>query len=330
VYGIDALAWGVFGAGILQVLILLPALRKGFRYRPVLRPRDERFKRMLVLGVPALLSMALTEMSHVVDQMIGSGLNAGDVSALDYAFRLITVITGVIGVPITTIMFSRMSEKSSLQDKKSIVAIVTQSIEVLTMVLFPIIAVGGVLAKDIIRLAYMRGACSEQSMLVTSGVFFSYLLGVGSFCVSDLLNRAFHSMQKTRLTMRVSLVVMTTNAAISFALSRFIGVNGLALGTVISSFMGTTILLVLLRKHLGRLGLSIVALEIGKVVAGSLAALAAAWALRDAMAGRNDALQVLLRLLSAGGAGILVYLAALKLLGARQLSFLKLMIRRRS
>ena len=76
-------------------------------------------------------------------------------------------------------------------------------------------------------------------MLVTSGVFFSYLLGVVSFCIADLLNRAFHSMQKTRITMAVSLFVMTTNAAISYLISRFIGVNGLALGTVISSFMGT-------------------------------------------------------------------------------------------
>jgi peptidoglycan biosynthesis protein MviN/MurJ (putative lipid II flippase) len=152
---------------------------------------------------------------------------------------------------------------------------------------------------------------------------------VVSFCVADLLNRAFHSMQKTRITMGVSLFVMTTNAAISYLISRFIGVNGLALGTVISSFMGTAILFVLLRKHLGRLGLSAVAVELGKMLLSACAALGAAWLLRRAMAGRNDLLQVLLRLAASGFGGLLVYLGFLKLLGARQLGFLKLMLRRK-
>ncbi len=328
-YGIDALAWGVFGAGILQMLILFPALRGDFRYRLIFRPHDARFRRMLTLGGPALLSMALTEASHLVDQMIGSGLNAGDVSSLDYAFRLISVITGVIGVPITTVMFSRMSERSSAHDKKGIVAIVTQSIEVLVMVLLPIVAVGGALSDDIIRVAYTRGAFGEKATYVTSGVFLCYLLGVVSFCVSDLLNRAFHSMQKTRLTMWVSLIVMSSNAIFSFTLSRFIGVNGLALGTVISSFMGTAILLTLLRWRLGPLGLRELLREIAKIAAGSAAALAVTLWVRSLMVGRDDTLQVMLRLLAAGGAGILVYLGALKLMGARQIGYLKMMIRRK-
>jgi putative peptidoglycan lipid II flippase len=329
IFGVDALAWGVSFAGILQVLILIPALRKNFRYSPIFRPKDARFKKLLTLGVPALLSMAVTEMSHTVDQAIGSGLNAGDVSSMDYAFRLITFITGVIGVPITTVMFSKMSEKATTKDKQGIIDIVVQSVEVLLIVLLPIVVIGCVLSKDIIRLVYMRGAFNEHSMLVTSGVFFSFLLGVVSFCIADLLNRAFHSMQKTRITMGVSLFVMTTNAAISFLLSRIVGVNGLALGTVISSFMGTAILFVLLRKYLGRLGLSRVAVELGKMLLASGAAFAVSMLLSGLMSGRNDLIQVLLRLIASGGAGILVYLGALKLLRARQLSSLKRMLRRR-
>ncbi len=329
ILGVDALAWGVAGAGILQVLILIPALLKDFRYSFRFQPSDPRFHKLLKLGVPALLSMAVTEMSHTVDQMIGSGLNAGDVSSMDYAFRLITFITGVIGVPITTVMFSKMSERATNQDKKGIIDIVVQSVEVLLMVLLPIVALGCLLSRDIIRLVYMRGAFGEQSMLVTSGVFFTFLLGVVSFCVADLLNRAFHSMQKTRITMSVSLFVMTANAAMSYLISRFIGVNGLALGTVISSFMGTAILFTLLRKHLGRLGLSSVAVELGKMLLSVSAALGAAWLLSRAMAGKNDTLQVLLRLAASGFGGLLVYLGLLKLLGARQLSFLKLMLRRK-
>ena len=286
IMGSDALPWGIFFAGILEVVILLPGLRKDFKYSLVFEPHDPRFQKVLLLGLPAFMSMAVTEMSHTVDQAIGSGLTKGDISSMDYAFRLISFITGVIGVPVVTIMFSRMSERATQKDKQGIIDIVVQSAEVLLMMLLPIAVLGCVLSQDIIRLVYTRGAFDEHSMYVTSGVFFCYLLGVVSFCVSDLLNRAFHSMQKTRLTMWVSLFVMATYASISYLLSRIIGVNGLALGTVISSFMGTAILFVLLRKHLGRLGLTLVAVEMGKMLLSACAALAVAWELGRLMGGR--------------------------------------------
>jgi putative peptidoglycan lipid II flippase len=330
VIGSDSLAWGIFIAGILQAVILLPGLRKDFRYSLSFQPSDPRFKKVIALGLPAFMSMAVTEMSHTVDQAISSTLGKGSISALDYGYRLIAFIAGVIGVPVVTIMFSRMSEREAAKDREGIKNIAMQAVEALLTVLLPIVVLGCVLSDDIIRVVYTRGAFDEQSMYLTSGVFFCYLIGVVSFCVSDLLNRAFHSMQKTRLTMWVSLFVMISNAVISILLARFIGVNGLALGTVISSFMGTAILLTMLRKQLGKLGLKSVALEIGKIVLAGLAALALSVALRNLMSGRNDLLQVLLRLAASGGAGVLAYLGVLKMLGARQLSFIKVIVGRKS
>ncbi len=329
VLGPDALAWGIFIAGILQALILVPGLRKDFHYSMTFRPKDERFRKVISLGLPALMSMAVTEMSHTVDQAISSTLGKGSISALDYGYRLIAFITGVIGVPIVTIMFSKMSERESAKDRDGIKAIAMQSVEVLLMVLLPVVVLCCVLSDDIIRLVYTRGAFNEESMYLTSGVFFCYLLGVVSFCVSDLLNRAFHSMQKTKLTMWVSLFVMISNAGISILIAHYIGVNGLALGTVISSFMGTAILFVQMRRHLGRLGLKKVAGEIAKVLVAGMAAMAVSLALRNLMGGRNDIVQVLLRLAAVGGSGLIVYLTVLKLLGARQLSFLGDIVRRR-
>jgi putative peptidoglycan lipid II flippase len=214
--------------------------------------------------------------------------------------------------------------------REQLKGIAMQAVEVLMMVLLPIVVLCCVLSDDIIRVVYTRGAFKEESMYLTSGVFFCYLIGVVSFCVSDLLNRAFHSMQKTRLTMWVSLFVMITNAAISILIAHYIGVNGLALGTVISSFMGTAILFTMLRKQLGRLGLREVALEIGKIILAALAALLLSLLLRNLMSGRNDLIQVLLRLAASGGAGVLVYLGVLKLLNARQLNFLKTIVGRKA
>ena len=108
-YGVRALAWGVFAANILQTLVLVPFMRGWFSYRLIVDFRDRRFRRLLMLAGPAVLSMAVSELNHMVDQWRASYGDPGDVSALSYGYKVITLLTGVVIVPLTTIMFSRMS-----------------------------------------------------------------------------------------------------------------------------------------------------------------------------------------------------------------------------
>ena len=100
-YGILAVAWGVFAANILQFLILLPFLNGWFHYTPVLNFSDKRFHRLMALAGPAMLSMGISELNHMIDHALASGLNPGDISAMSYAYRLITFLQGVMLVPLT-------------------------------------------------------------------------------------------------------------------------------------------------------------------------------------------------------------------------------------
>jgi len=79
-YGIVAVGWGVFAANILQTLILIPFLRGWFHYTPVLDFSDRRFHRLLALAGPAMLSMGISELNHMIDHALASGLNPGDIS----------------------------------------------------------------------------------------------------------------------------------------------------------------------------------------------------------------------------------------------------------
>ena len=108
-YGIEAVGWGVFAANILQLAILLPFLRGWFTWSPVLDFSDKRFHKLMLLAGPAMLSMGVSELNHMIDHALASGLNPGDISAMSYAYRLITFLLGVLMVPLTTIMFSKLS-----------------------------------------------------------------------------------------------------------------------------------------------------------------------------------------------------------------------------
>jgi putative peptidoglycan lipid II flippase len=80
--------------------------------------RDRRFHKLLALAGPAMLSMGISELNHMIDHALASGLNPGDISAMSYAYRLITFLLGVLMVPLTTVMFSKMSRLAAARDEK--------------------------------------------------------------------------------------------------------------------------------------------------------------------------------------------------------------------
>lgn len=322
-YGIQAVAWGVFFAGILQVVVLFPWSRKDIRYQTHIDFRDPALHQLLILAIPAILSMAVNELNHIIDKSICSYLNPGDPSSMDYAYRLITFAIGVLAVPITTIMFSRISEKFAAGDKPGIQAILSQSLQVLCMILLPVTAVGCVMSQDIIKLAYMRGNFRMDSVLVTSGVFLFYLIGILSFALRDLFNRVFHAMEDTRTPMICACVSVVTNVVLNLILSRYIGVNGLALATTISCSLGAVLLACILKKRLGlgSFALSSSFRELGKIILASVACLGVSFLLNFLIPQATSTLTLLLRLIAVTGGSLIVYVGLLIVLRAEELEF---------
>lgn len=329
-FGIVAVAWGVFASGILQMLILVPSTSNAIHYSLRVRPRDPRIQRMLLLALPAILSMAVNELNHMIDKSIASFLNNGDISAMDYAYRLITFATGVLAVPLTTIMFSRLSQQAARDDRRGIAEILSQSIEVLTLILLPVTVVGSVLSYDVIRLAYMHGKFGADAAAVTSGVFLYYLVGIWGFSLRDVLNRAFHALQDTKTPMLIACVSVVLNVVLNLTLSQFMGVNGLALATSISCAIGALILFLLLKRKLGRkFGLRGTTDQLLRITLAACISTVVAVALNHFVPEADGKLIVFLRLLLVSGFAFAAFFLSAALLRVRQLAFLKNLLHRR-
>ena len=242
-YGISAQAWGVILAGALQIVILLPFLKNNFKYSLCLDFMDKYLKRLAYLALPAMLSMAVNELNHMVDRMLASGLNDGDITAMTYAFKLIMFMMGVLVVPLTTISFSKMSRMAVKNDPKAVIPFIRESLGLLISVMLPLVIVCACQAKHIIRFAYGRGVFSETNVLVTSGVFMFYVIGVPFFGVRDALNRVYHSFEDTKTPMLVAAISMGFNIALNLILRKIMGVNGLALATGIAALIGVILLI---------------------------------------------------------------------------------------
>ena len=318
-FGIEAVAVGVVAAGILQVLILLPGLHGVFHYRFVFNPRDRRFRRLLAMALPALLAMAVSELNHMIDNLMTSGLPEGSLSALSYAYKLITFITGILVVPLTTVVFSKMSRMAATDDKSGVLNAVRTCVELIALVVLPVTAIVAVLNHDVITFAYNSGRFNADSVRVTAGCFLFYVIGVPSLGMRDLLNRTFHSIQDTKTPFYVSVQVVVLNILLDIVLRGPMGANGLALATTLSGLSGMITLFVLLKKRFGKTGLRQVLPELGKIAIALVACVAMCLVMRRIIPvsmGRGGAfLKLALSALAAGALYVIVCL----LLRVRQL-----------
>ena len=306
-HGIEAVSWGVFAANILQFLILVPFLKGWFRYSPVMNFGDRRFHKLVALAGPAMLSMGISELNHMIDHALASGLNPGDISAMSYAYRLITFLLGVLMVPLTTVMFSKMSRLAAAKDRKGMLETLRRCILVIALAALPIVAIAVVLRLDVIKFAYMRGRFDLHSAQVTAGILMCYVVGVPAFGLRDFLNRVFHSLQDTKTPFRVSCLVVGLNIALNLILRIFLGANGLALATSIAGTAGMITLLLLLKKRFKRLGFSRILPDLAKIVAASLVCAAVCAVLDRALPPAMGTGRVFIRLAVCAGASLIAY-----------------------
>lgn len=268
-YGIEAVAWGVFAANVLQFLVLIPFLKGWFHYSPVMDFSDKRFHRLMVLALPAMFSMGISELNHMIDHALASGLPEGTLTSMTSAYRLVTFLQGVLIVPLTTIMFSKMSRHVAENDERGALRMLLDSLLLLALVVLPVVVIGVVLCQDVIKFAYMRGKFTLEDVQATAGVLAFYVVGVPAFGMRDFLSRMFHAMKDTKRPFYVACVVVAVNVVLNVILRKFMGANGLAFATSIAGYVGTAILIVLLRKRFGRIGFKRILRELLKILAAT-------------------------------------------------------------
>ena len=305
-------------SGILQIVILLPALRHDFRYYPTFNLHDKHFRRLMTLAVPSVLSMAVNELNHMIDRMLASTLNAGDISSMTYAFKLIMFMTGVLVVPLTTISFSKMSKQAANKNVSALIPQVRRSIALLAFVILPVVCIAGVCSEQVIRLAYGRGRFDEESVRLTGQVFLFYVIGVPFYSMRDLMNRVYHSMENTKTPMIIACISMALNIVLNLILRGVMGVNGLAFATSVAALIGCILLARGITQRIGRVFNRKFVLELAKIAFSSALALVASLCMSRLLPDWRGTLPVIGWLILVALPGAVVYILSCLALNVKQ------------
>jgi putative peptidoglycan lipid II flippase len=283
---------------------------------------DPAVRRVFVLMVPVTLGLGLINFNAVIDTFVGARMIDKNLapSALTAAFRLYVLPQGIFSVAVATVLFPRLSRLATRKDMEGFRETVSLGLRQIAFLLVPASVICAVLAVPITRLVYQRFAFHSGQTTIVAAALAAFSAGLTFNGTMLMLNRAFFSLQSNWIPTVVALANLVINAALDVAFAGF-GVWGIALSTSIVNIAGTVALLVLLRRRIGSVDERRVLGSTLRIVCAS-ALLAAVsffiWLGLDHVLGRSFPAQ-LLSLGSALGVGLVVYLAASRLLRVQEL-----------
>ena len=311
---------------VIQVLLPLPWLRgRDDRLRAVIDWRDPAVWRVFRLMVPVTLGLGLINFNAVIDSAFASRLIDPQLAptAIDKAFRLYMLPQGMFSVAIATVLFPSLARLAARGDVAGFRHTVGLGLRQIAFLLVPASVVSAVLAEPITRLVYQRGHFEPSQTPVVAGALAAFSAGLVFNGAMLMLNRAFFSLQSNWIPTVVALGNLVLNAALDAAFYRF-GTWGIPLSTAVVNLAGTAVLLVLLRRRLGRIEGRETADSFARIFVASLALGAAAfgvWYGLDQAVGRSFGGQ-LLSVSSALVVGTGVYLAGCRALRVREMNAL--------
>jgi len=322
-----ALSWGVLAAGFVQLLFLLPALA---RIRLLPRPRwgwhDSGVRRILKLMGPGIIGSSVSQINLLLDTVLASFLVTGSVSWLYYADRLVEFPLGVFGIALATVVLPVLSRAHASASAAAFSRTLDAALRWVLLVGLPAAVGLMVLAGPVLSALFEYDDFQSRDVNMAGLALMAYALGLPGFMLVKVLAPAFYSRQDTRTPVKVAIRAMLSNMVLNvlfvvpLVLLQVPGAHaGLALATALASYVNAGLLYRKLRQddvyrpHSGWLRLMLQML-----FAVTAMTLVIAWGAPGAVAmSAMGAVERGSRLALWVGAGMVVYLVALRLAGMR-------------
>ena len=263
---IMAIAIGVVVGGFGQIALQYWALhREGFRYRPALDPHDPGLRRILALMGPGTVAGAAVQVNLLVNTALATGEGTGAVTWLTFAFRLMYLPIGVLGVSIATAALPVLSRQAARDEFAAMRSTVSQGLRLMLVLMVPATIGLIVLAEPIVRLIFERGEFTSLDTRATALALACYAPGIIGYSAVRLTVPTFYALGTSLTPAYVSVGSMVLNIVLNLTLVRVLGYQGLALGTAIAALANAAMLLALLRPRLGGLDGAALGTCLGKI-----------------------------------------------------------------
>lgn len=259
--GIYGLAWGAVGGAALHLAVQLPALfrlpERQFTF--TLGLNFSAVRQVGRLMAPRLFGQAVIQLNMVVNTILATGQPEGSLTAIRYAWAIMTMPQVVIAQAIAIAAlptFSAQVARGELGEMRNSLAATLRSVILLALPA----TLGLILLREpLISLLFERGQFDMQSTQLVAWALLWYTSGLVAHSVVEIVSRAFYALHDTLTPVLVGAGAMSLNVVFSILFSNWFARlgwmphGGLALGNTLATSLEMVGLLVVMRRRLNGL-----------------------------------------------------------------------------
>lgn len=249
------LAMGVTLAGVVQLLFQLPSLRAlKLTPRPVWDTKDEGVRKILMLMVPALFGVSVSQINLLFDTVLASLLPDGSVAWLYYSDRLTELPLGVFAIAIATVILPTLSALNTRAEPEEFSQTLAWAMRNVLLIAVPATVALSLLAEPILATLFQYGAFTDRDVEMAAASLRAYTVGLGGFMLIKVLAPGYYARQDMKTPVKIGIIAMVSNMVLNvlfvFPLMWYfeMGHVGLALATSVSAWINAGLLYLGLRR----------------------------------------------------------------------------------
>ncbi len=238
-----ALAWGVFLAGVAQLLFQIPFLLKlGLLPRPRLARGHDGVAKVFRLMLPAMFGVSVAQINTLVNTMLASFLVTGSVSWLYYSDRLMEFPLGVFGIALATVILPSLSLKHASASPEEFSHLLDWALRLTFLVGTPATVALMILAGPMLATLFQHGKFSAADVVMSTQALVAFSVGLLGFIIIKVLAPGFYARQDTKTPVRIGMISMAANIVMSLLFVSYLKHVGLALAISLAAFINAGLL----------------------------------------------------------------------------------------
>ncbi len=250
------LAIAVIVGGLGQISVQFPQLwTRGFRYKPKFDFQNPGVRSMVKLMLPALFAIGIVRINLIVSSALASLVGPGTITILNYAERLLQLPMGIFGYAIATAIMPLVSTYAARGEIDKVRSSLPFGLRLTLLVALPSMIILTVLGLPVTRLIYEHGAFTAADTWGTGTTLMAFALGLPAFIGLQIVLPFLYSMKIPKGAVIAALWAMVANVIASFSLVWSMGSVGLGLANALAGYVNLVVMLLYLRRKLGRLEL---------------------------------------------------------------------------
>jgi putative peptidoglycan lipid II flippase len=234
-YGVYALAVGFVVGSAARLLCQLPPIRAlGLRLRGSFDVKDPGFRSIAKLIPALLIGSALGNANTMVDRAVGSMVGEGTISALSYAWRVISLGETLLVLSLLTALYPAFGAAAGTGDLHEMRRLVGRGLATVATVLMPVWGFLIVCAVPLVALLFQHGSFTPADTQRTATAMLWYAPALLALGWREMVVRASYAMGDSRRPVLVFVFAMAINVVGDLTLGLRFGIAGLAASTSLS------------------------------------------------------------------------------------------------